>query len=77
MFDQDELHLWMKSHHEHLRSYSSNEMALLAMSCGFSIESVAPKVCDYVIQMKRLLTLWESPFFMNWLNVTSYERGKE
>lgn len=77
MKDHDLFRQWLHKNHTLLRSYSPDEIARLAMACGFPIEVICPNVCDLVSHLKRLLTFWESPFISQWLALCNYERGVE
>jgi len=66
---------WLRSNRTHLNSYAPDEIAMLALSCGFSHVLIYGEICDNITRLKRLMLFWESPLSEHWMDVTSYQRG--
>jgi hypothetical protein len=72
-----EFRTWLKSNDTHLRSYAPNEIAQLAITCGFKLDVICPGVMDQVAMIQRLMRFWESDLSGKWLALTEYESGLE
>lgn len=70
-----EFHQWLKDNDTHLRSYTPDEIARLAIACGFPLYAICPNVIEKVIHIGRLTKFWESPLADKWLNLVEYETG--
>ncbi len=68
---------WMRDHANKFRMYAPHEIALLAVSCGFSLYEVCPGVTDFASHIKKLLDFYDSPFAEKWARVRSYDMGKD
>jgi hypothetical protein len=73
----NEFQAWMKKNYGHLRSYAPDEIANVALACGFPLEDICPSVCDHVSHLRRLILLWESPLLGQWLDLCHYEKGTD
>ncbi len=70
-----EFHVWLKRHDNHLRAYAPDEIARLALLCGFEISTVCSGVNDQLAFIRRLMRFWESPFSGKWMRIVKYESG--
>jgi len=68
---------WLKRHNNQLRQYAPDEIARLAMACGFELKTTCPLITDQVAYLQRLIKFWESPLSGKWLRLTLYERGND
>lgn len=68
---------WLKSHDAHLRYYAPDEIARLALTCGFDLSIICPNVCERINRIDRLMKFWESPLAEKWLRLVDYESGIE
>lgn len=68
---------WFKKNEEHLRNYAPDEIARVALVCGFVMPEIAPKVADWIAVSKRKLALWESPFHEKWMRAHLAQMGKD
>ncbi len=66
---------WLRRNNNLLRSYSPDQVAIMARMCGFTLDLVCRDVSDWTTHITRLLRFWESPFSENWLDVTAYDRS--
>jgi hypothetical protein len=77
MNEHSELKKWLKKNGQHLRGYAPDEIAYLAITCGFTGPDLYAGLNDHLGHLKRLFTLWESPFLEQWLSLCSYNRGDD
>ncbi len=70
-----EFHRWLKRHDNQLRSYAPDEIASLAIACGFDLLTICAGVNDRLALIRRLMAFWESPFASQWIKLTSYDNG--
>ncbi len=76
-FTKDEFYDWYRRC-EHILKYRDLENVLsLAYWCGFRVGDNAPEVARWIQKSRRLATLWESPFFENWVRVQVWQRVGE
>ncbi len=68
---------WMHKHSNKFRLYAPDEIARLALSCGFPIEVACTHISDYVTHVDRLLKFWESPLAGKWMTLREHETGKD
>lgn len=68
---------WLKKNDNRLRGYSPDEIAELALACGFTLTEICPDVIEHLSFLRRLQYLWESPLLPQWLELRNYETGKD
>jgi hypothetical protein len=70
-------HVWLRRNNNHLRPYAPDEIAQLAIACGFNLLTICPGVTDHLQHLKRLMQFWESPLAEKWMRVCQYENGRD
>ncbi len=70
-----EFHRWLKRHDSQLRNYAPDEIANLAIACGFELPTICSGVNDRMSLICRLMAFWESPFAGQWIKLATYENG--
>lgn len=74
-----EFNNWLKKNSNRFRSceYGTDQVAMLAILCGFPRTIVFSGINDELTRVKRLVDFWGSPFLDKWIRLASYERGTE
>lgn len=76
MQEQRQFISWLRHNNQHLRTYAPNEIAHLAMHCGFSLDVICGPTADHFTHLRRIIRFWESPFAGKWVALAMYEHGK-
>lgn len=74
--DKKEFITWLKRNSSHLREYTPDEIAHLALHCGFRLDVVCGATADHFTYLKRIIRFWDSPFAGKWVNLMMYDNGK-
>lgn len=72
-----EFKAWLKRHDNKFRSYTPDQIAAVALACGFQLHIVCPSICDRTMTLKRMFEFWESPLAGKWMKVCQYNNGME
>jgi hypothetical protein len=75
--EAQELHTWLRRNDTTLRKYAPDELAHMAILCGFSLSASCAGVIDRVTLIRRLISFWESPLAEKWMRLVSYDNGRD
>lgn len=71
-----EFETWLKTN-KHLRFYAPDEIASVALRCGWELKEVCAGINDHVARIKRMMVFWESPLSEKWMRAQTYEHGTD
>lgn len=66
---------WLKANDSHLREYTPDGIAQLAVACGFPLEIVCPVTTDHVVRLVKRLKFFDSTLQEQWIDLRRYEKG--
>lgn len=70
-------HRWLKRNDNRLRNYAPDEVAHLALACGFDIPTICPGINSRMETIRRLMSFWESDLSEKWMRVTAIQHGND
>jgi hypothetical protein len=76
-YTAEDFKAWLQNNQRILQGYRPDEVARLAMACGFHVDQICGPVADGVMKIKRLLEFWENPFSEKWMRATEIQNGHD
>jgi hypothetical protein len=75
--EETEFRNWLRKNSDTLRRYAPDEIAVMAITCGFDRETVCGPICDRVTFIRRLMKFWESDLAELWMRARECETGRD